>query len=164
MATGVNDLYANMGTTTVTLNGATIVFSELQTGISLGQGMGIIIDQFDYYFPFDNIDGLATGEQMIAAWTTSNSITSLSVTNRAVIHNSIMGRVDMGTAASGQILQQPNQHKFTPPIIVAAPRIYLACKGVSGQSNTISSRILFRYLKLTPQEYLELAETFILVG
>ena len=165
MAERTNDKYANMASNEVELVAGALDFSELLTGISLGQGMGIIIDQIDYY-PGSNliVDLDAANDTLEMAWTTSNAIDEINVNNRGVIHRASMtvqGSVDL----SGQFfLTFPLNYQFFPPIIVAAPRIYLAVQGDAGLTGTLYSRLYFRYVKLTAQEYLELAESFVLVG
>lgn len=164
MPTGVNDTYANIASATVVANGTTLAFAELQTGISLGQGVGIIIDQIDYYYNRTGIGVLADNEEVVMAWTTSNTLTDLLPTNSRVIHVDRLGRTDFGTAAAGTFKSIPVERKFTPPMIVAAPRIYLAIGAVASITQNFNSRIYYRYIKLSAQEYLELAEAFVLVG
>lgn len=159
------DNYANIAEAQVTANGTTIAFTELQTGISLAQKRGIVIDKIEYTFARDDIGALADNEDINIGWVTSNSITSLNTNQKQVIHAVTLGRVDMGTAATAQIYEMPVQFMYTPPLIVAAQRIYLAVDSAdSGSQNIHSSRLYFRYIDLKTEEYLEIAESFVLVG
>ena len=163
------DKYANLANATVVESAAsTLTFIELLTGISLGQGMGMIIDQIDYYPGTGALEDLvAAGDFFETGWTTSNTITTLGIDNKSVIHNMRMhSEVAIGTPASaGHPVTLPKVYQFFPPIILAAPRIFLGVVGSSmAAAVTIRSRLYFRYVKLSAQEYLELAESFILVG
>lgn len=166
MARTKNDVYANMATAQVTGADGSIVFAELLTGISIGQGIGILIDSVDYYYMSAKVL-LADGKTAKLAWVTSNALTSISIDDRRIIHYNESGRVDHGTAGNSQIVVQPDTYDFSPPIIVAAPRLYLAVElpassGATGE--VFRARFRFRYVDLTDKEYLEIAETFILVG
>jgi len=169
MATRPEDRYSNLATIINTETAAnTLTFTELLTGISLGQGIGMLIDEIDYYPAAGSLEDLIDpADQLRMALTTSNAITDIEIDNRAVIHQmhlTIQGAV--GTPASGgEMRALPFKHQFFPPLIVAAPRLYLGVAGVSLAAATIvRMRLYFRYLELTTKEYLELAESFILVG
>lgn len=158
------DIYANIASTKVATSGTSIVFQELLTGIELGKGRGMIIDQIDYSLSENEIGRLADSDAIVMAWVTSNALTSLALNTKGVIDEVAYVRVDFGTAASAQILKTPIERKFDPPIIIAAPRIYLAAQAIAGSTYNLVSRIYFRYVDLKPQEYLEIAESFVLVG
>lgn len=159
------DIYANMASNSVAANGVTLTFNELLTGISLGQGMGLIIDEIDYYIDSTLRESMdADTDYIFGAWTTSNAITDIEIDNRSVIHKMSTQILFEGTPANAMVQNNPVVFQFLPPIIVAAPRIYLAVDGKAGLTGALRSRIYFRYIKLSPQEYLELAEAFILVG
>lgn len=161
-----SDKYANIASASTVIDNATYTFTELLTGISLGQGMGIVIDQIDYTRTITALADLDNDSDYVQyGWTTSNTLTSLAVTTRGVIHSEMLARIDAGTAGDSHILQEPHVAQFFPPLIVAAPRLFLATYGGGTVSEgNIQSRIYFRYISLTSQEYLELAETFVLVG
>ncbi|KKL44336.1 hypothetical protein LCGC14_2366690 [marine sediment metagenome] len=168
-----DDKYSNVVSAEVTQTGPdAITFTEVRTGISLGQGIGMVIDQIDY---FENQISaalvVATGDRLIGAWCVSNAITAMDNEELAVDNRIIHGFKHhlapiVGAAAStGYPDIYPRVFQFFPGIIVAAPRLYF---GVDSNSLTspanIASRLYFRYVELTPQEYIELAEAFILVG
>lgn len=169
MAQRATDRFANLAHVQVVESAAgTATYQELLTGISLGQGIGILIDQIEYFLGSGTIELLlAAGDEVSMGWTTSNAAGSLGYDQRRTIHQAnINAGTIVGTPASGAgIIAMPLVYQFFPPLIVAAPRIYLATLGISLASVvTVDSRLYFRYTSLSPQEYLELAETFQLVG
>jgi len=169
MARAHEDRYTNLAAAVVVESAAsTITYIELLTGISLGQGIGMLIDQIDYHIDqgvFADLTG--ADDQLVYGWGTSNSPTSIGVEDRRFIHVArTQKRAVIGTAASAaELTHGPLVYQFFPAMIVANPRLYLAVQGISLASPaTIGSRLYFRYIPLTDKEYLELAETFILVG
>lgn len=159
------DKFANIASAATPPITGGIQFVELLTGISLGQGMGIIIDQIDYMFD-DTMyaDMLTAGDWVRFGWVTANTLTVLAMENKGVIHMGQLVYIQDGTPATSVIHHDPKPFQFFPPIIVAAPRIYLAVQSGGVTAGTLRSRLYFRYVSLTSQEYLELAESFILVG
>ena len=169
MARPHTDVYTNLASATVTESAAGVLtFVELATGISLGQGTGMLIDQVDYDWSPGAIGNIvAVNDRVAAAWFTSNAPTGITLTDRRLIHMSqLFVEPVIGAAASGgRPFQTPVVHQFFPAIIIAAPRLYLAVLSNSlAAPAQVSSRLYFRYIDLTDKEYLELAETFILVG
>ena len=169
MAEHIQDKYANLASLALTMSAAdTETFGELLTGISLGQGRGMLIDQIDYYFDQGTIALMVgVGDEMLVGWTSSAQASALGFARRTTIHamNLNQGPVIGTPASAGGLVRQPFIHQFNPPIVVAAPRLFLAAASASlGTAGIVSSRIYFRYITLTALEYLELAETFVLVG
>lgn len=170
------DKYTNMASAiAVEATPGTLKFTELQTGISLGQGVGIVIDQIDYWYSLSTLlDIIAAGDGLAMGWSASSAVPDFiettgnaQVVDSRVIH-SMQVRMDpvIGTPASnGRTASQPITYQFFPGMIVAAPRLYFGGQGNSLSGNgAYASRLYFRYVELTSQEYLELAESFILVG
>jgi len=158
----IRDSYANIASFNVTsgADGA-IDFAELQTGISLGQGMGLVIDQINYYFQGFNPQTEADYGEI--ALCTSNNISDIADPNQKQVVDFCKKQVfDHGTPATSIISKQPDIHQFLPPLIVAAPRLYIGAR--SDCALVAKMRMFYRYIKLTSQEYLEIAESFILVG
>lgn len=169
MAQRATDRFANIGSAHVLQSSANAeTFTELTTGISLGQGIGILIDEIDYYINQPTVELLiALGDELIVGWTVSNASGSIGVAQRRTIHVMAYRKgAIIGVGASSQeIFVQPTVFQFFPPLIIAAPRIYLAVASTSlGSAADVNSRIFFRFTGLSAQEYLELAETFQLVG
>jgi len=163
----INDKFANLAVINATVTGgAGIEFVELATGIGLSQGMGIAIDAIEYHIARNLIADFDADEEYIAmALVTSNTVASLGIEVKQVIDKFELGAYYLGAAASGNFVKTPQEiHDFFPPLIVAAPRLYLATQAVAGLEGTAKVRIRFRYVKLSTQEYLEIAESFVLVG
>lgn len=167
MAKRSEDRFSNLASAAVTeAVAATMAYTEVQTGVSLGQGVGILIDQISYIFDTSTLALIiANSDYLQSGWYTSNNNTVFALDQNQQIDMIQLTASVAGVATSMQIVESPMVHQFFPPLIVAAPRIYLAIRGVSLASvATVRSRMYFRYIDLTSQEYLELAETFILVG
>ena len=162
------DRFANIASARVEESAPnTLTYQEILTGVSLGSGVGLLVDSVQYAPQQSTIQQLiAALDSITMGWTTS-SAASLILSDRRVIDVLMLySEPPLGTPASGASpIEMPIKHEFTPPIIVATPRLYL---GVMGNSLTgvayVDSRMLFRYQPLTPQEYLELAESTLLVG
>lgn len=163
------DKYANVAALTLIESAAgTMTYQELLTGVSLGRQTGILIDQIEYLVPTLQLEKiLATGDDIEVGWFVSNTASDFDMNDRRQIHQVMFNQgTIIGTPASGAALfVQPIVFQFFPPMIVAAPRIFLGAKGSSlGSAMAAESRIYFRYIDLTSQEYIELAEAFVLAG
>lgn len=162
------DRFANIAASSVTETAAnTLTFVEMLTGISLGQGVGMLIDQIDYHIGASALQDLVAADDTLEmAITASNDVSDLSdVTDRRIIHQMKVQAMIVGAVVSLSHIVQPYPWQFFPPLIIASPRIHLAAKGTSlVGAATVSTRIYFRYIALTPQQYLELAEAFVLTG
>jgi len=163
-----NDKYANIAAATLQQSAAnTLTFGEVLTGISLGQGRGMLIDQVDYWVQRDTRQLMTAADDAVHfGWCSSTNVTSLDdYEDRSIIHAGQVIRNDFGVAASAQMSTDPQVFQFFPPIILAAPRIYFAVNSIGlAAVGTVKSRVYFRYIDLSSQEYLEIAETFTLVG
>ena len=162
------DTYANVAEIRVTDTGSgagATEWAELQTGISLGQGTGIIIDALEYSLTLPLLQAMDNdGDYITVGWATSNSIEIDGVNQKQIIHRWSKYRIDAGTAANAEFVDVPVKFDFFPSIILAAPRLYAGIVNNLGGNYTVDFRIYFRYVDLTTQEYLELAEAFVLVG
>lgn len=163
------DEFANIAEISVTdsLGAGVPVYGELQTGISLGQGMGIIVEALEYRVATDVLQAMDNdGDYFIMAWSVSDNPSSIGgAGQKQIMDRFLYERTDSGTAGNSHFHTLPWKHDFLPPIIVAAPRLYAACQSNLGASALVYYfRMYFRYIELSTQEYLELAETFLLVG
>lgn len=163
-----DDRFSNLASLNVGETAAgTIAFGEMQTGISLGKGIGMLIDQIDYFFQVADLELIiGSGDAIYAGLATSDQA-SLAFSDRRMIHMmGVHGPPPIGTPASGSALfTQPFPYQFFPPMIVANPRLYAAVIGASLASTVaVIMRLYFRYIELETKEYLELAEAFQLVG
>lgn len=168
MARQNEDRFSNLASFSVTMSAANVLtFVELVTGVSLGTGIGMLIDQIDYQ-PSDGtlVDFTANADAVTLAISTSNAVTNIEAgADQRVIHSNSLSRRDFGTAAAASFIVLPLTNQFFPPMIVASPRLYLGMN-TSGlaSAGSATARVFFRYITLTDKEYLELAESFILVG
>ena len=164
MAAPREDRFANVVSSAVTMSAANVItFNEMLTGISLGQGVGMLIDQIDYQMAASSArEIVAASDDATIAITTSNDLTDLNnYEDRRIIHSNQFVAVAVTVAP----IQFPKVAQFFPPLIIAAPRIYLAMDTAGfGAAGIARLRIYFRYIALTPQQYIELAEAFVLVG
>lgn len=159
-----DDRYAGIAGTKVTANGATITYNGLLTGIGLGTKKGMLIDKIEYIYPAGDLDALTTGQGIVLAWTVQDSLTSLTLTNRGVIHYSQVNCAIFGAAANAVLEVQPFEYFFTPPIIVAEPEIFLTVQGPAGAAGEYLSRFYYRYIDLRDVDFLEIAQSFNLIG
>ncbi|GAI77831.1 unnamed protein product [marine sediment metagenome] len=159
------DKYANLMNAHVITNGATAVHEEIQTGVSLGEGKGIIIDEINYQINQTVItDFIAGAAGDYLACTFSVQGDEFGLDNVRVIHEHQITKWDDGTAANSYLINQPAVYQFNPPIIVASPRVYFNCiASASIAGGAVYARVFFRYVDLSSQEYLELAESFVLM-
>ncbi len=163
------DRFANLAALGVTESVVgTIEHAELLTGISIGAGIGILIDRIEFIFSVTTLAAInAVGDYIKAGWFTSKEASDFNFSDRRLISMvSLHPEPVTGTPASANsIFVQPLFVAFSPPLIIASPRLYLGVLGGNlGVNASVVSRMYFRYQPLTDKEYLELAETFVLVG
>ena len=162
------DRFANIAAARVVESAAgTLTFTEMLTGISLGQGVGMIIDQISYYLNSAAIQDLvASQDAIVMGITASDDVADLTdVTDRRILHATHIETMMVGAVVSLSHLRMPFDYQFFPPMIFASPRLHLGVIGLNlAGAVTARCRIYFRYISLTPQQYLELAEAFVLTG
>lgn len=164
----IDDRFANVITAEVTQTAANAeAFQEIATGVSLGQQLGMVIDELEFFTDLSTlITALAgDGDRIDFAITTSDLVDDFDdVTDRRILWS---GGLVKDELTSGVVMHKNpiGYRTFNPPLIHASPRIFL---GVDSSSLaivlTIRCRIHFRYIKLTAQEYLEVAETFLITS
>ena len=160
------DKYANVAAIRVTQSAANVeTYGQILTGISLGEGRGMLIDSVSFKPTPATLALLAAANDWLTmAITTRNDLTDLNdITQAAILTALNISVLDLGVAASGIHSHVPLVQQFFPPMIVAAPRIFAAVDSSALASAGLADfRIHFRYVKLSPQEYIELAEAFVL--
>lgn len=166
MPFSTDDRFQNVLTAQVLASAANVLtFAEVQTGASLGLGLGLVIDTMDFWPNNTSLAEMtAANDRIVMAWCTSDQVDDLEdPSDSRIIHAMSYARRDAGTAANALFQLTPFHHEFTPPRIVAIPRVYLATISAGlASANRVFARLGFRYIKLTDKEYLELAETFLL--
>lgn len=166
-----NDVFANIASARVTESAAnTLTFAEIVTGISLGQGIGMIIDGWEWKATRATLITAraadAQGDGFDVALCTQNTVADLTTFNdrRILLKDEQVTLLD-GAAATAMDIKLGSRATYTPPLIIAAPRLFFAVKGTGMASAlVVDFRLYFRYIDLQIQEYLELAEAFTLTG
>ena len=168
MGQGIRDRFANIATISVLESAAgTLTFQALNTNMGfLGrrdQALAMAIDELQYFSPASEVQKMSASTDAIRlALCVSNQVTDLEdISDRRILHSSMLTRLDFGTAASGWMFAMPLVHQFFPPLITAERTIFLGVKttGLTG-AGTHHLRILFRIETLTGAELVELAEVF----
>jgi len=162
----MTDRFQNVLSGQVNMSAANVLtFLELNTGVSLGAKMGLVIDQIDYNpagASWRQLD--AATDEMYMALCTSSSVTDLTdmTDNRLLDSVQIYGDT-IGTAGTQLFYRNPLVTVFSPPLIHASPQLYFAMQtGGFASAGIVRMRLRFRFIKLSTEEYLELAEQFIL--
>lgn len=160
------DMYANVMNASVVTNGAAYVNTEIQTGASLQDKRGILIDEIDYTYDPDMVVDLiagGAGDYARAGWGVQED--QQGYNNNRVIHEFFVHKWTEGTPASSSLIHAPFTFRFTPPLIVAAQKLYFTtiCSAAIA-ATTFFSRVYFRYVALKTEEYLEIAESFVLTS
>ena len=164
----MDDRFRNVLSAEVTLSAAdTLTYQELNTGTGIGQGLGMVIDAIDYYPASGAMRELdADNDSIQMAFTTSDQATNLTdMSDRRIFDAVFVFNQLIGTAGNTWPHHTPIHREFTPPLLVASPRIFFGVDtGGFASAYTFQARMAFRFIKLSAQEYLEVAETFILLG
>ena len=172
MAEALRDRFANIMTFLVTESAAgTVTFAEVVTNVGIDSsrrtGVGILIDEIDYYISLGTLSEMtADGDDVLAAITISNNVPALeAISDRRILDAMTLTRQDYGVAAGGGVVHQPFVKQFFPPLIMAERSIYLGVQG-SGLASpaTISARVYYRTIQITAEEFVEIAEVFRLVS
>lgn len=172
MAQAIRDRFANVASIQNVQGGANVLtFNSLATNMGfLGrrdQALAMVIDEIQYS-PGLNSIGLMTqtGDRVTMAITDSEDPLDLEdLTDRRVLDFAQIVRLDLGTAASGVLIELPWRKQFFPPLITAARTLFLGVN-TSGLASGITTRarILYRVETLTGAELIELSEVFRLTG
>ena len=168
----VRDRYLNVAAIDNTMSAANVItYAPLTTNMGfLGrrdQALAMIIDEIQYSPQLGAIAEMtATGDYILMGLTTSDLPTDMTdLTDQRVLDFNMWVRHDLGTAASGVILQTPARKQFFPPMITAERTLFLgiATGGLASPARA-RIRILYRVETLTGAELVELSEVFRLTG
>jgi hypothetical protein len=166
MAKAQADKFANQAVITVVESGAnTLTFKKLETGISLFEKMAWLISRIEWFYA-SPIAALFNGDtdQLLLALTATDQITSLSLTNAAILDMIAIQRLDFGTPANSYSLIRPHVKDLsTLPgggIICPPNPFYAAAQGVGLASATTSIvKVFYTNYELSADEYWELVES-----
>lgn len=163
----LDDRFANILAARVVQSAANVeTFVELLTGISIAQGLGIVIDAVEYSMNNSGFRQLKADTDVIElAITTSNQLTDLDDLQDRRILDSLKFVPVVNTAVGYNVYITPVKKVYEPPLIVASPRIYFGCDSEGASAAvTATCRLYYRFIALSTKEYLEIAETFILTS
>lgn len=158
----MDDRFQNFLVFDITMSAANILtFQQINTGVSLGQGLGIVIDEIRYVPTLPSMRELtaATDDLKVSLCTTDTVSDIGDYGDSRVLDNLTIVTAVTNT---GPPFVMPFKHDFSPPLIIATPTLHIgmATTGAAAASRC-RMRVSFRYIKLTAQEYLEVAETFL---
>jgi len=162
---GVKDQYSNVGYGTVTEGGAnTLTFAEIQTNVSVFEKIAWVIQRIEWYIPLATRSLLLdASDQFEMALCSSNTLTSLSLGNPAVIDLYAL----LGSAVTAHIASPIIRDFSMLPgggRIIAPRPLHLGLKGTSvASAGTISCRFLFTMKELSADEYIELVDFYRIV-
>ncbi len=158
------DRFANIFTATVTETAAqALTFTEMNLGITLRDRIALVIDELYFYPTIASLLLMTTSGDLIQmAITISDSVTNIGdLTDRRIIYDELIGRLDFGTAASGTLLRTPIKASFAPPIIVLPTRLFFGIDSV-GTATPVSAtlRMHYRTVSVTSdRQIIEVLET-----
>lgn len=166
MARTSKDKFANLMNAALVTNGVTVVSDEVATGVSIGEGKGLLVDQIDYFLDgtiIADFIAAAAGEALRCTWSVQTG--EFGYNNSRVLHEMDLTKWADAAPTSSSLDINPKVFQFFPPLIVAAPKLFFNCEGAASiTGGTVQTRLYFRYVDLTTQEYLELAESFTLMS
>lgn len=169
MANG-GDNYANKGFATCTESAAaTLTFTEIQTNVNVFDKVAWVLHRIEWYIPYATYALFdASGDELSAALTASDKITSLDLSNPGVIDLMTMTKF-LGTAVGYSYEHFPIARDFGSlpggGLIIAPRPLFLAIKGTGNATvATAKCRFYFTAKVLKADEYLELVDFYRLVS
>lgn len=165
MAGEKGDQFANYAIITVTESAAnTLTFKKLETGISLNEKIGWVINRLEYYVA--NLSATqfnASGDIQYFGLSLGNSFTVPSIDRNEIIDYNAIERLDIGTAASGFMQQRPFVKDLSNlpggGILVPPAPLFLFSMGsglVAASVTTVRMHYTMKVLKV--EDYWELVE------
>lgn len=158
------DRFANVFTAQVVQTAAnTLTWAQMNFGINLRDRIGMVIDEIFFYITHTQLALMtATGDHIQMSLATSDNITSLDPSDRRILYQHQLVRLDGGTAANLWMEQFPIKVSFAPPMIVLPNRLYLGVLSAGlASSITLTMRLHFRTVPISQdQQLIEILETF----
>jgi hypothetical protein len=145
--------------------GSTLTFKKLETGISLFEKMAWLISRVDYFLHLGTLDLMVgAADAVYCALVATDQMTSLALTNAAVIDMLYLGTVLRGVAANLTIKECMVSHDLsTLPgggLLVPPNPLYGAVVGGSlASAATITMKLFYTNYELSVEEYWELVES-----
>jgi hypothetical protein len=141
----------------------TLTFQKIEGGVTTLDKVGWVIQKC--FFSLSNpVYFNGTGDIFTIALTVSNKLADLSVDNPGVIFSRTFERVDMGAAASAQIIETTQETDFSSlqggGVLVLPTPLYLACQG-QGLSNAMVGllRMYFFPIQMADSDYFNLVQS-----
>jgi len=164
MAKGGADQFANLAVISVTESAAnTLTFKKLETGISLFEKIAWIIHRVEYFMDIlaASFDGNA--DFLDVGLSTTDQLTTVSFSNNAVLDKLQVQRSDWGAAANAILQEKPLYKDFTNlpggGLIIPPNPVYgFACGGGQVSARSVTIRLFYTTLVMTPDQYWELVE------
>jgi len=161
------DRFANVYTAALTMSGINaLTFVQLNFGLNLRDKIAVVIDQLYIYMSGGMIAEITTtGDRIAFAVTMGDTVTSVfseALTDRRIVAQKEVIRLDAGTAATAIIIEVPLKMEFMPPILVLPTRLFFAMDTVGLASAGVAIlRMHYRTVNITQQDQLiEVLETF----
>lgn len=142
----------------------TLTFAEINIGLTLFDKVGILLHKIQWDVSNNYMTDMnAEGDRIRMAFTQSNTITGITVSERAVIEVIEHEVILTAAGVSSFISEQPFEMKFSDLPgggLLVAPRPLYAAINTDGYANVQSAtfRMYFTIMKLKPDEYFELLE------
>ena len=164
MAKAQMDKFANQAVIACTETAInTLTFKKLETGISLFEKVAWIIHRVEYFLgPTAPI--LANANDAIQwALTTTDQLSSIAISNAAVLDILKLEYISLGAAASGLYVSMPIVKDFAQlpsgGLIVPPNPLYLAVQGIVANAvGTVTAKIFYTNLQMSVEDYWELVE------
>lgn len=143
----------------------TLTFEEINVGLNLFDKAGLIIHRIDYHLVAASLNLLiANGDLTGCAITQSNSIDTLTPSERAVVDKVEFQYTQVGTPGNFEIHDMPLTKDYSSlpggGILVTPKPLYAAIRSLSlASAATVNIRLWFTVKKLSPADYFELLET-----
>lgn len=163
----VADIFANRAFESVTMTAAdALTFSQVQFGVGLFQGVAAIIHRIEWFPSAVSLRELVGGssDSIELALTNRDDLTAIAPTSQNVLALKELVAGQIGTAASGWIVQLPLVNDFTElgggGLIVPANPLYIGMETAGAAAASVVDAIIYLTFKeLTDAEYVELIQT-----
>jgi len=162
--------YTNIAYLSVTESAAnTLTFSKLETGIAPFEKRGWLISRLEYFVSVTSANWGADADALTYALTASNTISSLDLSDNAVIDYNKITRIDLGAAATGMFMERPIVKDLSTlaggGVLVTPNPLYMAAVGTAlTGATTVKCRMFYTSIDLKADEFWELVEMRRMVG
>lgn len=162
--------YVNQAYLKVVESGAnTLTFSKLETGVSIYEKVGWLINRLDYSIDLTDTALAAKDDAVYYGISVSDQITNVGLINSAVVDRNTIKRIDLGTAASGFLIRTPFEKDFSGleggGLLIPPNPIYIFVIGVSaGAAFTVECRMFYTVVQLKTEDFWELVEQRRMIG